>query len=226
MSHERLAEPSAITVDDFARQLVENPEQLAVYDYAKWNLLGHANRELRFAGHHPWPKRTDSEGNTRTLSVPVFSGFSAESETLLVVRKDPWTEVKDPQSWLVAEQHLPTGEYSEERILSVNVDAWNQMWLQVAPEGYGNWPAGRHPAHFQMKRDQHRLQTTLDELYHAESITFRGGLYQAPRVFSDLELLETAIVHAQRERATANEERRQATIYHIGERGVAFADAV
>lgn len=226
---EQLTSGRRATVDSFAQQLVDHPEQMAVYDYAKWNLLGHANREMRFLGHHPWPKRRDHDGSERTLSVPVFSGFSAETESLIVVRKDPWTPAKDPDSWLVAEQHIPTGAYTEEKILSVSVDAWRQLWLQLAPPMYSNWPPGRHPSLFTPRYDQMRIQATLDEQFHTDQISFVARHQAKPQEYQDLEYLEHAIVAAQRERAYADEQvrlERQRTLNLLGERGVVYAEAV
>ena len=226
---EQLRNDPPRTVDSFAQQLIDNPEQMAVYDYAKWNLLGHADREIRFQGHHPWPKRQDREGAERTLSGPLFSGFSPETESLIVVRKDPWTPVEDPDSWLVAEQHIPTGNYSEEKILSASIDAWRQLSIQIAPPMYSNWPPGRHPALFAAPRDQSRIKAQLDEWFHAETLSFTAGWNIAPQHYSDLELLERAIVMAQRERAVIDEQARLArheAIHLLGERSVVYAEAV
>ncbi len=194
-------------VFDFASQLVDNPDQLAVYDSAKWNLLGHADRELRFQGHHPWPKRIDSTGIERTLSVPVFSGFSTDTKSVMIVRKDPWMHQNDPASWLVAEQNLETGVYVEPKILSASVDTANQLWLQLAPRNYSNWPPGFHPSLHARRYDQLRVSSQLDNGYHVETIEYRDGPYGSRASYEDIEILEMMIVAVQRRRQLEDERR-------------------
>lgn len=207
---------------EFATQLVDNPDQLQTYDRAKWNLLGHANKELRFEGHHPWPKRYDREGIERTLSVPVFTGFSAATRSVMIVRKDPWTHPRDPASWLVAEQNLETGAYVEPEILSSSVDAANQLWLQLAPGNYSNWPPGQHPSLHAPRYDQLRVSSQLDDSYHIDTVEYREGLYGKRVTYDDLEVLEAMIVAVQLRRQYEDEVRihealEQRTIYTLGD---------
>lgn len=190
-----------------AERLVDNPEQLMIYDQAKWNLLGHADPNLRFQGHHPWPKRYDTEGNVRTLSIPVFSGFSADLGTVLIVRKDPWTHPNDPRSWLVAEQRLDNGQYMEPEILSASVDAGNQLWLQLAPKNYHNWPPGYHPALHAPRYDQLRLSSRLDQDYHVDHVEYRAGMTGGAVQYGDIAALEAMIVCVQRRRQAEDEQR-------------------
>ncbi|MFZ1258328.1 MAG: hypothetical protein WAQ25_02555 [Candidatus Saccharimonas sp.] len=179
-----------------AEQLVNNPEQLAVYDQAKWNLLGDADPARRFAGHHPWPKGVDSAGQERTFSVPVFSGFSEQIGTVLVVRKDPWTAVEDPASWRVAQQQLESGYYQETKVLRAEVDAGRRFWLQLAPRNYNNWPPGKHPALHARPADQIRLEGRLDEYFHTPVVEYRNGL-RGGISFEDIEALESMIIVVQ-----------------------------
>lgn len=190
---------------ELAKQLVDNPDQLHIYDQAKWNLLGHAVREERFMGHYPWLKRMDSRGVERTMSVPVFSGFSADTQTALIVRKDPWTHQNDPESWVVAEQSLATGEYVEPKILSVNVDAARRMWIQLAPRNYQNWPPGYHPSLYARPYDQIRLTGKLDDDYHLAEAEYRAGQLGSVVQYEDIEALESMIVAVQRLRWSAAE---------------------
>ncbi len=208
-------------VFDFASQLVDNPGQLATYDSAKWNLLGHADRELRFEGQHPWPKRVNTSGEERTFSVPVFSGFSADTSSVIIVRKDPWMHQNDPASWLVAEQNLETGTYVEPKIISSSVDRANQLWLQLAPRNYSNWPLGFHPSVHARRYDQLRVSSHLDAEYHLESLEYREGTYGSQVSYDDIEILETMIVAVQRQRQADNERRlreayEQRTLYALG----------
>lgn len=189
----------------FAEQLVDTPSQLEVYDYAKWNLLGHADRELRFSGHRPRPKRLDRRGIVRTLSVPVFSGYSAQTQTVMAIHKDPWTHQNDPESWRVVEQKVTTGEFAQPKILSAHVDAARRLWLQLAPSGFDNWPPGRHPALFARPYDQIRIEGKLDDAYHLETAEYREGLQQPGIVYEDIEALESMIVAVQQIRRAATE---------------------
>jgi hypothetical protein len=201
-------------VFDFAAQLVDNPAQLETYDRAKWNILGHADKELRFQGHHPWPKRYDGSGMERTLSVPVFSGFSPSTRSVMIVRKDPWTHQNDPASWLVAEQNLETGVYIEPEILSASVDRANQLWLQIAPNNYANWPPGLHPSLHAPRYDQLRISSRLDAAYHVDGVEYREGLYGKSAIYQDLEILEAMIVAVQLRRQ-AEEEARLREAYEL-----------
>lgn len=182
-----------------AEQLVDDPVKMQVYDTTKWNLLGHADSNERFAGHHPWPKRHDVYGNERVFSVPVFSGYSAETGSLLAVRKDPWTDPSDTTSWLVVEQNLLNGRYVEPRILRVNIDAARRLWLQVAPRGYSNWPSGKHPALFAPPRDQLRIEGRMDKKWHLYELEYRDGCDGAV-YYEDIEALESMIVAVQQMR--------------------------
>lgn len=214
-----------------AEQLVDNPGQLEVYDHAKWNLLGHADREERFQGHHPWLKRWDSRGIERTMSVPVFSGYSEEKQTVMVVRKDPWTHQNDPESWIVAEQNLVTGEYAVPKILSANVDAGRRMWLQLAPRNYENWPPGYHPALYARPYDQLRITGQLDRMYHLETAEYQAGLGGERIAYEDIEALESMIVAVQRARwieaeRAYQEARAQSAAAELGARGLAIVEAL
>jgi hypothetical protein len=208
-----------------AEQLVDNPGQLEVYDHAKWNLLGHADREQRFQGHHPWLKKRDSRGVERTMSVPVFSGYSEDKQTVMVVRKDPWTHQNDPESWLVVEQNLLTGDYAAPKILSANIDAGRRMWLQLAPRNYDNWPPGYHPALYARPYDQLRITGQLDRMYHLQSAEYHAGLGGERVAYEDIEALESMIVAVQQlrwaeaERAY-QEVRAQMMAEELGARGV------
>ncbi|MBC7764282.1 hypothetical protein H7Y29_01060 [Microbacteriaceae bacterium] len=207
---------------EFAEQLVDNPDQLQTYDRAKWNLLGHADKERRFQGHHPWPKRCDREGVERTLSVPVFTGYSAATRSVMIVRKDPWTHPRDPASWLVAEQNLETGVYIEPEILSSSVDVANQLWLQLAPSNYTNWPPGLHPSLHAPRYDQLRVSGRLDDRYLIDSVEYREGMYGKKVTYDDLEVLEAMIVAVQLRRqyedeACLHEAYEQRTRYALGD---------
>lgn len=213
----------------YAEQLVDSPDQIDRYDRAKWNLLGHADRGMRFQGHHPWPKRIDDRGVERTLSVPVFSGFSEETESVLVVRKDPWTHQNDPASWLVAEQNLTTGVYIEPQILSANVDAARQLWLQLAPRNYSNWPPGKHPALHSLRRDQIRLTGRMDNDYHLMTAEYHEGMGGRCIEYEDIEALESMIIVVQQLRRAAEEEVSRAEQQRtrdvlLGVHGIAYAD--
>jgi hypothetical protein len=208
-------------VFDFATQLVDHPDQIERYDRAKWNLLGHADKALRFQGHHPWPKRYDTAGTERTLSVPVFSGFSPATRSVMIVRKDPWTHQNDPASWLVAEQNLETGAYVEPKILSASVDRANQLWLQIAPADYANWPPGLHPSLHAPRYDQLRVSSQLDAAYHVDEVEYREGLYGKNVTYADLEVLEAMIVAVQLRRQAEDEARihemyQQSGFYALG----------
>ena len=214
----------------FAEKLVDNNAQLERYDRAKWNLLGHANKDLRFAGHHPWPKRTDARGIERTLSVPVFSGYSPETESVMVVRKDPWTHPNDPQSWLVAEQNLATGNYVEPKILSASIDAARHLWLQLAPANFDNWPGGLHPALFARPYEQIRIEGRLDAAWHLDTAEYREGLRKQSITYEDIEGLESMIVAVQQKRWAAWEDElgrarlQQETAMDMGLRAVTSLD--
>jgi hypothetical protein len=180
----------------FAEQLVDNPEQMDVYDEAKWNMLGHADLKERFAGHHPWPKRIDTFAHERVFSVLVFSGFSVETSSVLMVRKDPWTHSTDPESWLVAEQNLVTGRYVEPVLLRANIDTGRRLWLQIAPRNYRQWPAGKHPALHALPRDQIRIEGRLDEAWHLCELEYRDGMHKGI-CYEDVEALESMIIAVQ-----------------------------
>lgn len=183
-----------------AEQLVDNPGQMWVYDTSKWNLLGHADPHERFAGHHPWPKRHDAYGNERVLSVPVFSGFSPQTGSVLAVRKDPWTSPHDPDSWLVAEQNFVTGRYVEAKVLRADIDVARRLWLQLAPRGYNNWPSGKHPALHVRPCDQLRIEGQLDDGWHMHELAYRDGSSGAVH-YEDIEALESMVVAVQQMRA-------------------------
>lgn len=214
-----------------AEQLVDNPWQMQVYDQAKWNLLGHADRRARFEGHHPWLKHRDSRGIVRTMSVPVFSGYSPETETVMAVRKDPWTELNDPESWLVAEQKLTTGDYVEPKILSAYVDRANRLSLHLAPGNYDNWPPCMHPALFARPYDQIRIIGQLDASYHMRGAEYRDGR-RAPAIeYADIEALESMIITVQQQRwkmaeRAFQEARARATAEELGFRGLALLDSL
>lgn len=207
---------SQLDGNGLAEQLVDNPGQMERYDRAKWNLLGDASRERRFEGHHPWLKKTDSYGAERTMSIPVFSGYSPEAETVMLVRKDPWTHQNDPDSWLVGEQNLVTGEFAVPRVLSANVDRANRLWLQLAPTNFGNWPPGLHPALFARPYDQIRITGPMDKDYHLETAEYRDGRKGRALQYEDIEALESMIIAVQQQRwAAVVEARRQATLEDV-----------
>lgn len=204
---------------EFATQLIDNPEQLELYDQVKWNLLGHAQKELRYQGHHPRLERYDDRGGERAYTIPVFSGFSVDTRTAMIVRKDAWTHHLDPATWLVAEQHLETGVYTEPKVLSVSVDSARQMWLQIAPTNYSNWPKGFHPSLHAPRYAQIRVAGMLDKEYHGEHLEYRSGLYGPQIAYEDLEVLEMMIIAVQQQRRIAEE----AHLKEVHERMIAQA---
>lgn len=212
----------------FAEQLVDNPDQLARYDQAKWNLLGHADREMRFQGHQPRPKLIGNDNTERTYSIPVFAGYSEETESVLSIRKDPWTHQNDPDSWLVVEHNLVTGNYVTPGILSSSVDAAHQLWLQLAPQNLANWPVGKHPALHARRADQLRITGNLDGDYHLATAEFRAGLGGGAVDYKDIEALESMIKLVQRVRQASEEALhaiREPELL-LGPRGVAYAAAL
>lgn len=212
---------------ELAEQLINHPEQMGVYDTAKWNMLGHADPKERFAGHHPWLKRTDSHSHERVFSVPVFSGFSPQTASVLMVRKDPWTPPDEPNSWLVVEQSLVTGRYIEPKVLRASVDAGRRLWLQLAPRNYEQWPPGKHPALHALPRDQLRITGTMDTDWHLHELEYRDGAGSVVR-YEDIEALESMIVALQlmrdRDYSRAFERtHREAVWQAVGARSIALA---
>ncbi|NCU38221.1 hypothetical protein EOL96_04170 [Candidatus Saccharibacteria bacterium] len=208
-----------------AEQIIDSLDATRNYDTAKWNLLGHADPDERFAGHHPWLKRRDHYGNERVYSVPVLSAYSPENQSILVVRKDPWTPVSDPESWLVAEQNVHTNAYVEPKILSVNVDAWRQLWIQIAPSNYHQMPTLSRQTPQTPRYEQIRIQGQLDQLYHMQTAEYNEGLYGNRTQYEDIVALESMIVALQQikdlsyDREFADKHHRD-VLRAVGARGV------
>ncbi len=194
----RWTEPHQQALYDYAEGIVTDEERYQRYLKAMWELSGDPSDDNRFHGRHPWLKRPDATGNIRTLSVPVFSGYSTQTDTLCVVRKDPWTDPSDPASWLFAELNLGTGNYVEPRVLSARVyeralgQRAHQLRLQLAPKRYSNWPPGMHPAKHALPADQIRVHAVLDPLYHTTAIEYRDGREPAIQ-YGDIEALHSMI---------------------------------
>lgn len=77
-----------------AEQLLDDQEQLAHYNQAKWNLVGDPDPERRREGRMPWLTRRDGQGALRAYTLDVFSGFSTETGTILTIRKDLWCDTQ------------------------------------------------------------------------------------------------------------------------------------
>lgn len=196
-----------------AEQLLDNPAQLAQYDRTKWELVGHPDEERRRDGEMPWLTRPDADGRERAYTLDVFSGVSTDTNSILVVRKDRWTEPRDPATWLVMETNLMTGRTIEQTVWSARIDAARRLWLEIAPHNAANQPVWydngwrRHLFRNKPAYDQTRITTQLDEAWQASHVEFKDGLRGAPIRFEDIEGLEAMIIAVQRRRHAAEIER-------------------
>lgn len=199
---------------------------LRQYDEIKMLWMGHPNRERRLRGEHPWIKREVAD-NYAEYRIPIFSGFSyeeGEDPLLLQVSADTHRQDGQPLRFLVAEHNLQTGRSFDQRVLSSSVDAARRLWIQLAPANYTNWSPGKHPALFAPRSEQIRIETRLDELYHAVgSLHLREGVGGRVIEFHDIEALEAMII-ASFQRA---HERYEAQIARqLGNRGVSYEFAM
>lgn len=198
---------ASLELYDFAEQLLDDPVRLATYDRFKWNLAGDPNSEYRHEGDMPWITRLDDRGYRRAYTLDVFSGVSLESDSMLVVRKDRWTDVEDPLTWLAVETSFSTGETRVHEVWSAYVDQARNLWLELAKSRAHNQPVwyehGRRrqafrdlPAH-----DQTRITARLDPDWRTSKAEFRAGLYNPQIHFEDIEALESMIIAVQQIRA-------------------------
>jgi hypothetical protein len=176
-----------------AEDLLSDPQKLDLYERAKVELLGHPIRTLRYDGSYSPITRQTREGY-RAYSHPVFSGVDIVSQTLLHISYDHWRPLGDPSGWYVEMRSLKT---NATKVLStvrseIETDT-NRIWLQVeSPESIGNWPPGRHPAYSQLRRDQTRIESVVQN-GHLERAELRFGMRKSPNTFEDIEVLESMI---------------------------------
>lgn len=190
-----------------AEQLLDDQEQLAHYNQAKWNLVGDPDPERRREGRMPWLTRRDGQGALRAYTLDVFSGFSTETGTILTIRKDLWCDTQDPATWLAMETNLQTGETVQHSVWSASVDAARQMWLEIAPEGADNQPVWmengvrKQAFRYKPRYDQTRFTARLDSDWQTHEIELKKGIYGSPIVYEDITALESMIIAVQQVRA-------------------------
>ena len=199
------------TLFRFAEQLLDNPDQLANYNTAKWNLVGHPEPGRRHNGEMPWLTRKDGRGVLHAYTLDVFSGVSTSTNSILTVRKDLWTDPRDPETWLALESNLETGRTVEHTVWDARVDAARKLWLEVAPARVSNQPHwyadGKHEHMFRNKlpRDQMRYEADMDTQWQAKEMEFRSGMVGAAIDYKDIYALESMIITVQRLRQEQRE---------------------
>ena len=187
-----------------AEQLLDNPEQLAHYDTAKWNLIGHPDPERRGDGAIPRLTRRTGEGAVRMYTLDVFSGVCVDEATLLTIRKARWAAPDEPSTWLAMQVNLETGETLQRDIWSARVDAVHQMWLEIAPPGACKQPIIHGAGSLFRSRssqEQHRIEARLDEDWRTSMATFRAGMYGGAAHYMEVAALESMIITVQELRA-------------------------
>lgn len=208
--NESLGTSDGVELYTLAEWLLDNPEQLAHYDTAKWNLIGHPDPSRRREGEMPWLTRRTGSGTLRAYTLDVFSGVCPESTSLLTIRKDRWTSPHDPSSWLAMQVDLETGETLQRDIWSARVDAARQMWLEIAPLG-----AKKHPMvhggvgtifRSRSSQEQFRIEARLDENWQADTVEYRAGMYGGTEQYEDVVALESMIIAVQQVRAAQAQE--------------------
>lgn len=192
-----------------AEQLLDTPRWLAHYNTAKWNIIGHPDPEHRHDGEMPWLTRRTGEGALRAYTLDVFSGFDATDGTMLTIRKDRWTDLRDPSTWLALQTNLQTGETVQRDIWSARVDAVRNMWLEIAPLGSRTQPANGMAFRSRSTSEQYRIEARLDENWHTDSVEFRYGMYGGVSTYEDIVALEAMIVTVQQTRMMQHEAQSQ-----------------
>lgn len=201
---ESLPSSDGVELFTLAEQLLDSPEQLAHYNTAKWNIVGHPDPDYRRDGEMPWLTRRTGEGALRAYTLDVFSGFNVTDETVLTIRKDRWTDPNIPSTWLALQTSLQTGETVQRDIWSARVDAVRNMWLEIAPLGARSqpvWNSGNDRAfRSRSTNQQHRIEARLDENWQTDFVEFRAGTYGGTQQYEDIVALEAMIITVQQTR--------------------------
>ena len=214
MSYTRTHRPRSVveipTLEDVAQTVADSPDQIATLEAISCLWLGDPNVIRRRMGDHPWVPYTTADGSERVGSVLVASAYSITRRGLEVmcVGHDPWHHPDDPESWVVKNANINTGEQAAYAVVDSRVTKYNDLRLRLARVN-ANMPPNMMinnspPATATM------LTAHLDYDYYTYGFDFRHGLNGTDH-FGDFTVLVQAI-RAARARETA----ALATVHDIG----------